>query len=284
VAEALTRTAPEDTDGADGAPAARPAPHAGRFGFLLGVLIALGVAGLGVGVLFLTGDSADSTDTSWSSWQPGRSDVTDGAQEIAEHVAPRYKQTSGEQLVAVTGGPLEIQGLKLHIAEQAPVSQGGQIQVAQGTGAMYSLCGLGTNCAIPTGAPSSARHLLLRREALELALYSFHYLKGLDDVVVFLPPRKGEAASQAVHFARADVAAQLDRPLRASLSVDAPTPKQVRTAPDSSLVQRLTDDHLNCFSYTQQQTTEVFLVLEPLPATGCASATASTSGSATTTP
>jgi hypothetical protein len=73
-----------------------------------------------------------------------------------------------------------------------------------------------------------------------------------------------------VHFTRSDVAPQLDRPLRASLSVQAPTPREVRAAPDSRLVQQLTDEHLSCFSYTQGQDTRVFLVLQPIPATGCA--------------
>ena len=42
---------------------------------------------------------------------------------------------------------------------------------------------------------SEARHALLRREALELALYTFKYVDGVDSVSVFLPPRPdGQAA------------------------------------------------------------------------------------------
>ena len=57
-----------------------------------------------------------------------------------------------------------------------------------GTTAVYNLCGLGTSCAIAAGTPSLAGELLLRREALELALYTFRYIHGVDSVVAILPP------------------------------------------------------------------------------------------------
>ncbi len=41
----------------------------------------------------------------------------------------------------------------------------------------YILCGLGANCSIKGGKASTARHALLRREALELALYTFKYVR-----------------------------------------------------------------------------------------------------------
>ena len=41
--------------------------------------------------------------------------------------------------------------------------------------------------------PSKARHRLLRREALELALYSFRYLPDVTMVVTLLPPAPAKA-------------------------------------------------------------------------------------------
>ena len=53
----------------------------------------------------------------------------------------------------------------------------------------YNLCGIGgKNCAIGVGQPSTDRLLLLRREALELALYTFKYIGGTQNVVAILPP------------------------------------------------------------------------------------------------
>jgi hypothetical protein len=258
-----------------------PAPHAGRFGFMLGALIAFGLAGIVGAVLMIGGGDNSKPSMTWSTWKPDTDAVTQGAEEIAAHIGAQYHLTTGEQLVAVTGGPLEIAGLKMQIAQQSSVSQGGGIQILNGKGVLYRLCGLGENCAIPKGTPSSSRHLLLRREALELAVYSFRYLRGIDDVVVFLPPRMGEQPSQALHFRRKDVETVLDHPLTSSLQPKAPTPSQVRSTPDSSLVEKLTAPKLSCFRFAQaNQDTSVFLVLEPIdPVQGCPTATADGSGS-----
>ena len=78
--------------------------------------------------------------------------------------------------------------------------------VSGGNSIMYSLCGLGDACSISEGVPSEARHALLRREALELSLYTFKNVDGIDSVTVFLPPRPdGQAAPTAVFLKRSDV-------------------------------------------------------------------------------
>ncbi len=59
---------------------------------------------------------------------------------------------------------------------------------------LYIFCGGGTDCAL-NGQPSVDRHLLLRREALELALYTFRYVDDVDSVVTFLPPRPAQTAT-----------------------------------------------------------------------------------------
>ena len=51
----------------------------------------------------------------------------------------------------------------------------------------YVLCGLGESCSIAHGEASEARHMLLRRQALELALYTFKYVDGIESVAIFLP-------------------------------------------------------------------------------------------------
>ncbi len=39
------------------------------------------------------------------------------------------------------------------------------------------------------------RLLLLRREALELALYTFHYIHGVENVLAILPPGRSQTTS-----------------------------------------------------------------------------------------
>jgi hypothetical protein len=55
-----------------------------------------------------------------------------------------------------------------------------------------------------------------------------------------MPPAKGKEATQALHFRRGDVAGQLARPLRATLTSPAPTPDTVAKSPDARFVQNLT--------------------------------------------
>ena len=92
-------------------------------------------------------------------------------------------------------GPLEVFDVPLEVAlRTAP--QGGDIDFVDGNGLMYTLNGLGPKGSVRGGKPSEERHLLLRREALELALYTFRYVEDVDLVVALLPPRKMTAAEE----------------------------------------------------------------------------------------
>ena len=82
---------------------------------------------------------------------------------------------------------------------------------------MYILCGDGPHCSIKEGTPSVARVAVLRREALELALYSFRYLDNTDSVFAFFPPRKGDDLNHVYCFAKPDFKDELDSPLHLTL-------------------------------------------------------------------
>jgi hypothetical protein len=229
--------------------------------------VALGLAALATVVAIALGGASPAGDTgpTWSPWRPA-GDRSSAAAQIARHIGPEYHLATGEQLVAVTGGPLQVAGLPLTIALRQAPAQGGQISLIDGKGVLYRLCGLGPKCAIATGKPSTQRHLLLRREALELALYTFRYTDA-DNVVVFMPPRLGKSPSQALFFRRRDVDPELGRPLEATLTLHAPRPNTVRRSPDALLVDRLTTQRLFDFSLTQaNQDNRAFLVLEPFDA------------------
>jgi hypothetical protein len=261
------KTAPVATEadaGARGGSALEP--HASKFQFFTGALVVLAIGALLAATVFAVGGRGARTgEDRWAPFHPSSNGLDTGARQIADHVGRQYRFPSGEQLVAVVGGPLELQKLPMKIAIRQSAADGGDITLRDGPGVLYRLCGLGPKCALDRGKPARERHLLLRREALELALYSFHDLDNVQDVVVFMPPAKGKAPTQALHFRRGDVAGQLARPLRATLPTPAPTPDTVAASPDTPFVQNVTVANLFKFSYTQSQDASVFLVLDPLP-------------------
>ncbi len=264
---------------------ARHSTFAPRFHFLTGALLAVGLAaviGL-IAVIVIPGRDGDNR-ARWSNWVPTQSG-TDGAGQIAQHVAGTYKLSDGRQMVDVSATGLEIQGVPLAVAVREAPDQGGDIRVFDDSGIIYRLCGLGPDCAISSGKASEKRHLLLRREALELALYSFRYLGDVHQVIVFMPPALGQKPSQALFFREGDVARELDRPLTASLSPRVPTVSTVTLSPDAPLVDQLTTAKLFRFSLTQANTdNRGFIVLDPFsgaadPSTGSSSGSGSGSSS-----
>src|SRR5205814_8586472 len=72
--------------------------------------------------------------------------------------------------------------------------------VSATNGVMYSLCGLGPSCSIASGTPSQERGRLVRREILELALYTFKYESGIQSVIAFIPPKAPAAGQQPAAF------------------------------------------------------------------------------------
>jgi hypothetical protein len=251
-----------------------PSPFRNRFGFLIGALVGVVVAAAAVAAVVLTtgGESSQpGLARDWSSWRPADTDADTGAVEIAQHVAPKYRLDDGTQLVAVLGGPLQIQQIPLSVALRP---QGGNIQLLDGNGILYTLNGLGPHGSIIAGKPSAQRLLLLRREALELALYSFRYLKDVDMVVTLLPPpppKKGAEAqavqqpTEAVFYRPGDLLPQLQVPLGVTLPAATPRPGSIPTA-EARRVDSLTNSNLFQATFQQAQDARAYLVLNrPTP-------------------
>ena len=238
----------------------QPAPHAGRFLLAYGVLgLLLGAAVIAFTVLTFDRGST-STRESWSTWQP-EAEGSERVREIAEHVAATYRLPSGRPLVAVLPNSPEVMNPPLVAAavdEQSlftdePRYSGHSLE----NSLVYVLCGLGANCSIPEDQPTPERHRLLRREALELALYTFRYVGDVDSVLVFLPPRPPDGAgrqtaqqqqqeqllSQNALFVRRDEYDELgviDQPLRETLPLAQPPRFGALPARESRVVDRLT--------------------------------------------
>ncbi len=238
-----------------------PTPnHSPRFQFLLGALGALGLCALSVLVLLLSAPKA-AAPKPWSAWHPGSSGV-DPAQQIAAHVAPEYRLDSGKQIVEVTGGPPTLQGQPMTIGENRSGQQPARLE---GNSVLYQLCGGGHSCSIKEGKPSTERALLLGREALELALYTFRYVGGVDQVIVTIPPPPGAKSStkHALMFRAEDVAEELGHPLSYTLTPETPKVSQMNRSVDAPLVKQLTGTRLYDYIAEAVQGGAVMLLSPP---------------------
>jgi hypothetical protein len=254
-------------------------PYRSRFGLLLGALLGIAIATLAVGAAVYVGTSSDNgAPEGWSSWKPDTDDGSKAATEIATHVGRKYRLDDGNQIVGVQGGPLEVFDVPLEVAlRTAP--QGGDIDFINGKGLMYTLNGLGPKGSVRGGKPSEARHLLLRREALELALYTFRYVKNVDLVVALLPPKpptktknkdgttttsEADSQTQALFYRPGDLEPQLEIPLNATIPAKTPRPDTIPPA-ESRRIDALTRGNLFLASFQQGQNQKAFLVLDRLP-------------------
>ena len=211
-----------------------PAPFRSRFGFVWGALIGIALCAAGTLALLIASprDTGPKLADHWSEWQPETSRMIDGAADIAGHVGREYKLDNGEQLVAVNSSPLQLSGQEIGVAVRP---QGSDLQFLQGDGLLYLLAGLGTNARPSERTTSKKRVRLLKREALELALYSFRYLDDVTMVAVLLPQTPaqtkanagGAAAApetNAIFYRPGDLLEQLQVPLDRTLSAKTPRP------------------------------------------------------------
>jgi hypothetical protein len=193
--------------------------HGRKFGLAYLALAAVLGAAVGTFVL-LVERGAPPPPPAWSAWRPNSTSAVQRSNEIAVHVASRYHLPSGKRLVRVyVGNPSGNAPIRfLAVAKNSNPKSASDFNTFDGSSTlMYILCGDGKQCAIREGKPSVARAAVLRREALELALYTFRYVDGVDSVVTFFPPRLGQKPQNALFFRKDDLGDQLDQPLRETL-------------------------------------------------------------------
>jgi hypothetical protein len=173
----------------------KASPHAHKFRIALALLVGLAIAAVVV-ALAIAVSGVGGPPPAWSSFKPQDAGIQ-GAVDIADYLAPVYRISGTDQLDVVTvvnlsnansvnpltGAP---EGLQVSIRASATSSAA---TILPGNTVAYNLCGIGSaNCAITVGKPSTGRELLLRREALELALYTLKYVSGTSNVIAILPP------------------------------------------------------------------------------------------------
>jgi hypothetical protein len=259
--------------------------HAGRFRWAVVALLALGAASLVAAVVLSASTSRRTTSGgNWSAWQPADGGLA-GAQEIADYVAPYYRATPADQLAVITAVNLNNASNPLQVAVPATGSAGGGLlPLPSSSTILYNLCGVGSkDCSIGVGTASKYRLLLLRREALELALYTFKYIPGIQSVVAILPPGHTVQACTgicakpqekpvvkpldlAIAFDRGELGPWLSHPLRTTLPEELPpTVSQMPTAPEAELVSVITAHGLFAEQTEQSQAGSTVIALSPLP-------------------
>lgn len=222
----------------------------------LGLVLAGAFAGLGA----LLATPGSKSGPPWSSWRPTKQS-TEGASQIAQYVSRRYRLPSGGQLVGVFAGPPRVQNIPIAAFALRRGSSQRDISIVPARhGVVYLLFGLGANGSIPGARPSFERTRLIRREALELALYTFRYEEGADSVLAFLPP--DTQPSTTLFFRKIDLREQLKRPLQKTLPGTA-TLESVRRDPERTTIDRLTVSRLYQFGIQQIPDGRVVLVLGP---------------------
>jgi hypothetical protein len=246
-----------------------------RLRFTLVYVLLAAVLGLAIGVFaVLTTQSEPADPVAWSAWRPdGRENQYPDA--IAEHVGAAYRLASGRQLVGVLAGPAEVRDLPIRAALIQHASSNPTLEddvevVEIGSSVMYTFCGIGPNCSIDEGEQTPERTQLLRREALELALYTFTYVDGVDSVISLLPVELGDPTTEAddtasaVFLQRKDVAGVLAAPLLETLSARPPVAGSLLPAHEGARVDRLTSRRHYLYDLQPTQDLGAILRLEPL--------------------
>jgi hypothetical protein len=245
-------------------------PHRHRFMVIYGILGLALVAAI-VGLVMYAG-RAINPGPAWSSWKPTGGGLG-AAKQIADHVSPNYRLPDGNQLVDVIprGPAVSSGGQTIPIPLLAVRGPKGKIlpdkvtQLTNENTFTFSLCGLGTSCSIATGKPSTARATLVRREILELALYTFKYVKNVKQIVAFMPPPAGTQPAYVVYLQKSDVERQLKLPLQRTLAPKVPLPAKI-TSNESQRIDAVTQPRIYKFGISQTQQGDAVLVLAPLQA------------------
>jgi hypothetical protein len=232
-----------------------------RSRFAVAYLVLGAAVGVGVGsFLVLLQRDPPPPPPRWSSWQPtaAASDTSTRMLEIANHIASGYKLASGNQLVAIQAQSTSSKFQGVVVVKPDNATQLDKRYNRDDT-AVYLFCGDSKTCKID-GTPTVARGTVLRREALELALYTFEYAHPIDNVLVFFPPGPGEKSlTSTLFFQRDDLNSSLEHPLRRTLpQVDPPVPGQIRPA-ERKTVNDLTEDK----RYKYLGTSQDVIVIQP---------------------
>lgn len=245
-----------------------------QFGLMYGVLglgLAAGIAALAVSFVA----PRLSLSPAWASWRPPSGSTTKVENEIASYVGGQYRLSNGgPPLVAViakppvvTNGTSQILVSVIAIKSSSAAASANNGYLIYPTNQMWTddLCGLGSECSIDQGTPTQQRERDVRREALELALYTFKYT-SLTSLVTYLPPPAGSPPGELLFFQKSTYAKELNQPLDKTLTlVKPPLPTQADTS-ETKTINNLTLPEVYSYQPALLQDGSAALVLSPLGA------------------
>jgi len=258
-------------------PQVTPLPHTqqdasgfgARFAFIYGGLGAILVASI-VGVVLIARQPGAPTPPRWSTWKPQTSSSANMTKEIADHVSAEYKLgASGDQLLAIIPSKPEItRNTKVTdvstIAIRTSASSQNFSRIIPTKGNMQvQLCGLGSECSIDRGTATAARERLTRREALELALYTFKYVPSVNALIAYMPPPPGQSPQTLLYLERANLSDQLKEPISKTLPLAKPPLPSQPDPKESATVDRLTLPVEYSFCYQPLSNGTDALILTP---------------------
>ena len=267
-----------------------PPPHAHKFRVALAMLCGIALGALAIAAAVMVHDSSTSGisrgSAAWSEWAPTDSSGT-GVREIADHVAPYYRLDASKQLNVITpisvsqataAGTTTGSGMTVAV-DTTPSRSSPSLSLLNGKTIAYNICGLGpADCELP-GAASSNRVLLMRRQALELALYTFKYIPDSENVLVVLPPARatkttstaaaGSRETIALLFVRKELEPWLNVPLSKTLATYPVEDSELAVwskTQEASFVDEVTANGLFASQMESQQEGGRLMVLTQLPA------------------
>jgi hypothetical protein len=249
------------------------AKHAQRFWIAYVVLAVILGAAIGGAIVASDGDSKKTDNAvAWSNWTPSGIGST-AVRQISAHVAPEYRLPGGKQLLNIIAHtPALATGLQTYAISAIEVESDTSSMPTEvfpvGTGVMYLLCGSASDCAIGKGKPTAQRGQLVRREALELAAYTFKHVDAVETVIVSLPRAPGSDAARFMVLRYQDVAPLLNRPLGSTIGPSRKVRPGSLTPREAKAVDALSVKRVYTLAQTQQLpdgTLALLLAPESLP-------------------
>jgi len=233
---------------------------------ILGVIVVAALVGL-VALVIRPGHTSSPT---WSSWKPENAAVGAMTKQIADHVAATYRMTEGGgQLLAmlptdasITNGAQKVPLRAIIVRKKPQVNEGYRALGTEKT-RLYILCGLGKNCSIEGGKASQTRGRLVRREALEAALYTFKFVPSVDTVLAYMPPGPNSTSSEVLLLEKEALKEELKQPLTKTLSLKTPPLPDAEDLAEAATIDKLTLKHLFDYEYQPIETGGALIVLNP---------------------
>jgi hypothetical protein len=220
--------------------------YTGRFFFFYAVLGVVLVGAI-AGVVVLAEKPGPPKPPPWSSWRPAGGSTQTMSGEIISHISHQYKSDKkGDQLVVVFPSAPEVnQNIKNYnvstIAVRSSATSQNLSRIITTSGiTQQQFCGLGDSCSIEKGTATADRERLVRREALEIALYTFKYVPSVNGILAYMPPPPGQPPSTLLFLERSGLQKQLSEPIAKTLPLTTPPLPTSADSKESNTIDKLT--------------------------------------------